>query len=46
MGGEVRLAVVPGAGHVFEEPALGEAARLATEWLGRGCHPAGHSGDL
>jgi putative phosphoribosyl transferase len=30
------LAIVPGAGHVFEEPgALGEAARLTTEWLRR-----------
>jgi pimeloyl-ACP methyl ester carboxylesterase len=36
MRGEVRLAVVPGAGHVFEEPGtLGEATRLTTEWLRR-----------
>ena len=36
MRGEVQLAVVPGAGHVFEEPGtLGEAARLTTEWLRR-----------
>lgn len=32
--GERRLAVVPGAGHLFEEPgALEEVARLATEWF-------------
>lgn len=36
MRAEVRLAVIPGAGHVFEEPGtLGEAARLTTEWLRR-----------
>ena len=36
MRGEVQLAIVPGAGHVFEEPGtLGEAARLTTEWLHR-----------
>ncbi len=36
MVGEVRLAIVPGAGHVFDEPGtLGEAARLTTEWLRR-----------
>jgi len=36
MRAEVRLAVVPGAGHIFEEPGtLGEAARLTTEWLRR-----------
>ena len=36
MRAEVCLAVVPGAGHVFEEPGtLGEAARLTTEWLRR-----------
>jgi putative phosphoribosyl transferase len=36
MRGEVRLAIIPGAGHVFEEPGtLGEAARLTTEWLRR-----------
>ncbi|MEU5879345.1 alpha/beta family hydrolase [Spirillospora sp. NPDC047279] len=29
-----RLAVVPGAGHLFEEPgALGEVARLSAEWF-------------
>ncbi len=30
------LVVIPGATHLFEEPgALGEVARLATEWFGR-----------
>jgi putative phosphoribosyl transferase len=30
-----RLAVVPGAGHLFEEPgALAEVARLSSEWFG------------
>jgi hypothetical protein len=29
------LAIVPGAGHLFEEPgALQEVARLASEWFG------------
>ncbi|MDR7416011.1 MAG: dienelactone hydrolase family protein [Armatimonadota bacterium] len=33
---EKRLAVVPGAGHLFEEPgALEEVARLAAEWFGQ-----------
>jgi putative phosphoribosyl transferase len=33
---ETRLAVVPGATHLFEEPgALEEVARLAAEWFGR-----------
>ncbi|MCS7173659.1 MAG: dienelactone hydrolase family protein [Armatimonadetes bacterium] len=33
---EKRLAVVPGAGHLFEEPgALAEVARLAAEWFKR-----------
>jgi len=33
---EKHLAVVPGAGHLFEEPgALEEVARLAAEWFGR-----------
>ena len=31
---EKRLAVVPGASHLFEEPgALEQVAALATEWL-------------
>jgi fermentation-respiration switch protein FrsA (DUF1100 family) len=31
---EKRLAIVPGATHLFEEPGtLQEAARLATEWF-------------
>lgn len=34
LGGEHRLAVVPGATHLFEEPGtLEEAARLAAEWF-------------
>lgn len=33
---EVKLAIVPGATHLFEEPgALEEVARLATEWFTR-----------
>jgi len=36
---EKRLAVVPGATHLFEEPGtLDEAARLAAEWFGRHLH--------
>lgn len=36
LGGEHRLAVVPGATHLFEEPGtLEEAARLAAEWFAR-----------
>jgi putative phosphoribosyl transferase len=32
--GESNLAVIPGAGHLFEEPgALDEVARLAGEWF-------------
>lgn len=34
LGGERRLAIVPGATHLFEEPGtLEEAARLAAEWF-------------
>jgi pimeloyl-ACP methyl ester carboxylesterase len=34
LGAPVRLAIVPGAGHLFEEPgALDEVARLAGDWL-------------
>jgi putative phosphoribosyl transferase len=34
LGGFHRIAVVPGAGHLFEEPgALEEVAELATEWF-------------
>jgi putative phosphoribosyl transferase len=42
MPGEVRLTVVPGAGHLFEEPgALEEVADLATTWFTRHLsHPA------
>src|SRR5215207_873795 len=33
---EKRLEIIPGAGHLFEEPgALEEVARLAAEWLAR-----------
>ena len=33
---ENELAIVPGAGHLFEEPgALEEVARLAGDWLTR-----------
>ena len=36
---EKRLAVVPGATHLFEEPGtLAEAARLAAEWFARHLH--------
>jgi putative phosphoribosyl transferase len=34
MRAEVRLAIVPGATHLFEEPGtLEEVARLARDWL-------------
>lgn len=37
--GEKRLAVVPGATHLFEEPGtLAEAGRLAAEWFARHLH--------
>jgi dipeptidyl aminopeptidase/acylaminoacyl peptidase len=33
---EVELAIVPGAGHLFEEPGtLEEVARLAASWFTR-----------
>lgn len=36
LGGPHDLAVVPGAGHLFEEPgALEEVSELATAWFGR-----------
>ncbi|MGZ8512394.1 MAG: phosphoribosyltransferase family protein [Candidatus Limnocylindria bacterium] len=36
LGGPHELAIVPGAGHLFEEPgALEQVARLATAWFGR-----------
>src|SRR5207244_13472464 len=47
LGGPSRLAVVPAATHLFEEPgALERVARLAIEWLGQqlgngGERPAG-----
>jgi pimeloyl-ACP methyl ester carboxylesterase len=41
---EKRLAVVPGATHLFEEPGtLEEAARLAAEWFARHLHEEGTS---
>jgi putative phosphoribosyl transferase len=41
LGPESRLAVVPGATHLFEEPgALEEAASLASEWFLRHLAPA------
>jgi putative phosphoribosyl transferase len=34
MTAEARLAIVPGAGHLFEEPgALAQAATLARDWF-------------
>lgn len=40
LAGDSRLAVVPGATHLFEEPGtLEEAARLAAEWFARHLHP-------
>jgi dienelactone hydrolase len=39
---EVRLEIVPGAGHLFEEPgALEQVARLARDWFERHLQPAG-----
>jgi pimeloyl-ACP methyl ester carboxylesterase len=36
MGAEMRLEIIPEAGHLFEEPgALEEVARLAAEWFAR-----------
>ena len=40
--GTKRLAIIPGATHLFEEPgALEEVARLATQWFTRYLHPRG-----
>ena len=37
--GQKRMAIVPGATHLFEEPGtLDEVARLAAEWFGRHLH--------
>lgn len=42
---EVRLEIVPGATHLFEEPGtLEEVARLAAEWFQRHLAPAGRPG--
>jgi pimeloyl-ACP methyl ester carboxylesterase len=39
--GEVRLEIVPGATHLFEEPgALEQVARLARDWFVRHLTPA------
>jgi putative phosphoribosyl transferase len=39
---EARLEIVPGAGHLFEEPgALDAVARLARDWFDRHLAPAG-----
>ena len=39
LAAETELAVIPGAGHLFEEPgALEEAARLAGDWFVRHLH--------
>lgn len=39
---EVRLEIVPGATHLFEEPGkLEEVARLAVDWFARHLRPAG-----
>lgn len=36
LGGEKELSIVPGAGHLFEEPGtLDDVVRLATEWFTR-----------
>lgn len=36
MSGPTEMVVIPGAGHLFEEPgALDQVARLAAEWFGR-----------
>ena len=44
MRGEVRLDIVPGATHLFEEPgALERVAALAAEWFSRHLEPAYHS---
>jgi pimeloyl-ACP methyl ester carboxylesterase len=40
LAGVKRLAVIPGATHLFEEPGtLEEAAQLAAEWFARHLHP-------
>lgn len=36
LGGEKRLEIIPGAGHLFEEPGtLDQVARLAADWFDR-----------
>jgi putative phosphoribosyl transferase len=41
MPGEVRIEIVPGASHLFEEPgALEQVARLARDWFVRHLRPA------
>jgi putative phosphoribosyl transferase len=47
LGGDVRLEVVPGASHLFEEPgALEEVARLAAEWFATRLVGAARAADL
>ena len=42
LAGESRLEIVPGAGHLFEEPgALGRVAELTRDWFGRHLASAG-----
>jgi putative phosphoribosyl transferase len=44
LSGETRLAIVPGATHLFEEPgALERAAALARDWFLRHLLPAGRA---
>jgi len=39
LAGDARLEIVPGAGHLFEEPgALEQVARLAAGWFGQHLH--------
>lgn len=43
--GERRLEIIPGAGHLFEEPGkLEQVARLATDWFGRHMSSPGMAG--
>jgi pimeloyl-ACP methyl ester carboxylesterase len=45
LAGEVRLEIVPGATHLFEEPgALEEVARLARDWFIRYLSPQAERG--
>jgi putative phosphoribosyl transferase len=45
LAGDARLAIVPGATHLFEEPgALEQVARLARDWFVRHLTPAPDQG--